>query len=364
MTRIIMRLKSFRVGIYAGLAFPLLAGPICVNAQDNDRAPGSSQPVVQSSDREAPGNPSEAGELAPEALVSSRLGVDYRIGPEDILDIEVFQLPELKASVRVSNEGTINLPLLGSIKVAGLTTAQLRRQLELKYGATYLQNPQVSIFVREFHSQPVTVVGAVERPGTYQLTGSRSLIEMLSQAGGPSRSGFTAGRTILVTRKGGFGPLEMVDGMRLVAPDQLEINLQGLVYTRVEALNIEIKPFDTITVANADIVYVTGEVRRPGAFVLDNRESVTVIQALALADGLSSGAKKKSVIIRVGNNGIRTRIPVDVDKIMRGKAEDLRLASNDILYVPSDRVRSVGIRVAEVAGPAALASLILYHVHF
>jgi len=307
--------------------------------------------------------PSE-GQGAPVDSAHPKVPANYVVGPEDILDIDVFDMPELRKTVRVSNDGTIALPLLGFVKTAGLTVQQLRQQLEMEYGADYLEKPQVSVFVVEFHSQPVSVIGAVDKPGVYQVTGSRSLIEMLSLAGGVSSGRTPAGPTVLITRKGGFGDFPVVDGMRLVDPDKLEVSLRGLLYSHQGELNIDVKPFDTISVSTADIVYVVGEVHRPGGFVLENRDSVTVLQALAMAEGLSFGAKESKIeIIRDGPNGTKNRIPVDVRKIMKGKSEDLTLAKNDVLYVPRNNALKAAARMGEVAGPSAIGALIIYN-HF
>jgi protein involved in polysaccharide export with SLBB domain len=181
------------------------------------------------------------------AALSARPTDNYIIGPEDVLDIDVFNVPELAKSVRVANDGTISLALIGQVEAAGLTSDQLREKVEKKYSQTYLQDPHVSVFVKEFHAQPVSVIGAVEQPGLYQLTGPRTLIEMLSMAGGlAKRTSAPAGRTLYVTRKSGFGDLPMAEGMQLVAPDKLEINIKRLLYSNDNALNIQIQPLDTI----------------------------------------------------------------------------------------------------------------------
>ena len=272
------------------------------------------------------------------------------IGPEDVLEFNVFNVPELSKSVRVANDGTIDLPLIGKVKAAGLTTDELRDKVEKKYGETYLQDPHVSVFIREFHAQPVAVIGAVDRPGLYHLTGPRTLIEMLSLAGGlAKRSSTPAGNVLYITRKGGFGDLPMAEGMRLVAPDKLEINIQRLLYSRNDALNIPIHPLDTISVSKADIVYVVGDVKKPGGFVLENQEHMTVLQAVAMAEGLLSTAAKSSArIIRQSPDGAREEVPIDLGKVLSGKAEDVELASNDILFVPGSKAKSALKRGAEV----------------
>lgn len=279
-------------------------------------------------------------------------GADYLIGPEDVLQIGVFNIPELSnLTVRVANDGSITLPLLGRVSATGLTPQQLRSKLQEEWGQTYLQGPQVTVFVQEFHARPVSVIGAVEKPGLYQITGSRTLVEMLSLAGGMARQGsIPAGRTVYVTRKGGFENLETIEGVRLIAPDKVEIELRRLLYSRENALNIGIEPFDTICVSRADVVYVVGEVKKPGGFVLEDREKITLLQALALAEGLTGNASRRSArIIRTAEDGSRTEIPVDIGRILKGKSEDLPLAANDILFIPTSAGKAAAKRGAEAA---------------
>jgi polysaccharide export outer membrane protein len=312
------------------------------------------EPTPQSVDLPQQGT-SLAVTPAPEAPA---LSTDYVIGPEDVLDIDVFNVPELTKTVRVANDGTISLALLGHVRAEGLTTTQLRAELESKWGRTYLENPQVSVFVKEFHTRPVSVIGAVERPGLYQLTAPRTLIEMLSMAGGlAKRSSAPAGRTVYVTRKGGFEDLQPMEGMQLIAIDKVEINLRRLLYSREDSLNIEIKPLDIISVSKADIVYVTGNgARRPGGFVLEDREKITVLQALAMAEGFSPNASKGSArIIRTKADGSREQIPIDLNKVLKGKLPDLELVANDILFVPDSSQkaalkRGLDATIATVSG--------------
>ena len=288
------------------------------------------------------------------------IGPDYVLGPEDVLTVSVFNVPELKQTVRIENDGMISLRL-GRVKAAGLTTKQLQKTLEAEWGETYLEHPQVTIFVQQFHAQPVSVIGAVEKPGIYQLPGSRSLIEVLSMAGGlVKRPNGAAGRTVYVTRKGSFEESPMVDGMRQITANQIQIDLKKLLYSRDVGLNIAIKPFDIVSVTKAGIVYVAGEVKKPGGFLLDDRDTFTVLEALALAEGPTSNASKKSArIIHRSDDGSFSETRVDVGKILNGKGEDVVLAANDVLFLPNSRTKYVGKRSAEsVVG--TLSGLIIF----
>jgi polysaccharide export outer membrane protein len=286
---------------------------------------------------------------------------DYVIGPEDVLSIDVFDVPELsKLVVRVANDGSISVPLLGQVHAGGLTIRQLREELQSGWGKTYLQNPQVTLFVNEFHARPVSVIGAVDKPGLYYLTGPRTLIEVLALAGGLAKVGTAPGRTLVVTRKDGFEDLQPCEGMREVAPDKAEINIPKLLYSRDSALDIPIKPFDTISVSKADIVYVVGDVKRNGGFVLQDQEKITVLQALALAQGLNvTAAKGHTLIIRRSPDGSRTEVPLDLGKILKGKSQDVEMAGNDILFVPTSTGKAAAKRGAETA-IATISGMLIY----
>lgn len=355
--------RVFRAGVVLSACVFLVAMATPVFPQGKDPAPSPDEPPVDESleKLDAPGEGPELPDMPSEQAakpgtahgpeVRRRAGLNYVIGPEDVLEIDVFNVPELHKTVRVSNDGTIALALLGHVQAAGLTADELRDELEKKYGGTYLQNPQMSVYVTEFHAQPVSVIGAVEKPGLYHLTGPRSLIEVLSMAGGlAKRTSAPAGNTLFVSRKGGFGDLAPAEGLELVAPDKVEINISRLLYSHDDSLNIEIQPRDTISVTKADVVYVMGDVQKPGGFVLEDRENLTILQALALAEGvLNTAAKGQARIIRKTADGAKTEIPVDLKKVLAGKAPDLTLAANDILFVPSSAAKNALKRGAEAA---------------
>jgi polysaccharide export outer membrane protein len=330
--------RCFSIAVFALLHVTFT----CALAQDTDVALPAAEPTQQEISTASPAR----------QTLSAAPRSDYLIGPEDVLDVEVFSLPELNRTVRVGNDGTIAVALVGPVKAAGLTTEQLAKELESRWGRQYLENPQVSVFVKDFHGQPVSVIGAVERPGIYQLTGPRSLIEVLSMAGGlAKRSTAPAGRSVYVTRKGGFGGPLAVYGINLVGLDKVEIDLRKLFYSNEDTLNIEIKPLDIISVSKADVVYVTGRgVQKPGGFVLEDRENVTVFQILAMAEGLSANAQKRDArIIRREPNGSRVEIPLNLDKVLRGSSPDPVLQANDILFVPDSTQKAALKRGLEAA---------------
>jgi polysaccharide export outer membrane protein len=343
------------------LAFALALTSPLLRAQNAEQEPPSQAPkavpIPTTNTDTTAGNAAANSDQA----FGARVDPNYVLGPEDVINIDVFNVPELSKTARVANDGMISLPLIGRIQAAGLTAEQLRQELADKWGENYLQDPQVTVFVNEFKAKPVSVIGAVERPGLYSLTGRRTLIEMLSLAGGFGKRGTSpAGRTVLITRKSGFKDLQPIDGMHVRGPDQIEIDLNRLLYTRDEALNIEIRPLDIISVSKAEVVYVTGAVARPGGFVLEDRPTMTVLQAIAMAQGLTFTAAKKSArIIRTNQDGSKKEVPINLSKIIKGKADDSALVADDILFVPDSTKKLFGQRSVD-AGFAALTGWLIW----
>ncbi|MGH9454115.1 MAG: polysaccharide biosynthesis/export family protein [Terriglobia bacterium] len=319
----------------------------------NQSSPPDDQQQTGSFDQQQTDSPTtsnqetQANQPSQRTLPTNVTNPDYVIGPEDVLTINVFNLPEMEQTVRVENDGTISVRLLGPVKAEGLTSLQLKHALEKDWGKDYLQDPQVSIFVKKFNSRPVSLVGSVEKPGLYQLPGSRNLIQVLAMAGGLVRSssnGPGAGRYLYITRKKGFDNLEPMDGVELVAPDKLRVDIKNLLYTNEQGPTVQIKPLDLITVPRAGVVYVVGSgVRLPGKIILEDQDSMTVLQALAVAEGLAPyAAKSRAIIRRRTPSGSFTEVPIDVGKVLKGKAEDPSLADNDVLFVPGSVGRIAG----------------------
>ena len=213
----------------------------------------------------------------------------------------------------------------------------------------------------QFNARPVSIIGAVEKPGLYQLTGPRNLVEMLSMAGGlAKRSTAPAGQTLYVTRKGGFEDVQLAEGMELVSADKLEINIRKLLYAHDETLNIPIKPRDMISVTKADLIYVVGDVGKPTGIAVEDRDNLTVLQAVAMAEGVNrTASKNKAKIFRRTEDGGKIEIPVRLGDILAGKAPDLTLAANDVLFIPDSRSKVMAQRGFEAA-VATVSGVIVY----
>ena len=260
---------------------------------------------------------------------------NFVIGPDDVLDVQVFQVPELSRTIRVDQKGFITLPLLGPVKVEGLSPGELERQLSKLLSARYLNDPQVSIFVRELKSNPVSVLGAVKMPGVYQIPSPKSLAEIVAMAqglmDGPAGK---AGDRILVTH-----------GERTT-----EIGVLELLRNEGKAASVLIYPGDQVRVLPADVVYVLGDVIKPGGYTLETHQQVNVVQALALAGGPTRTAKLKDVVIyRKDAKGEKSEIPVQLRKKLSGPDSEKVLQANDILFIPGSVTKRVFSRALDLA---------------
>jgi len=287
---------------------------------------------------------------------------DYLIGGGDLVRIDVFDVPELSREVRVGSSGYISLPLLPvRVRAAGLTAFQLEEKLaELLQANGLVSHPQVTVFLREQRSQPITVIGAVNRPMVYQAIRATSLLEVLTEAGGVAND---AGSTVIVTRAGNPAAAEPADAAGNngdpadVAPLVMTINLSDLLDSGDSKYNIPLLGGDFVSVPRAGIVYVVGAVDKPGGFVLANdREQMTTLKILALAGGLKGTARPHQAVIlrKNGDNGQRQELSVDLAKILERKTEDVRLLPSDILFVPDSSGKKALRKTGEIA--IALAS--------
>jgi polysaccharide export outer membrane protein len=275
---------------------------------------------------------------------------DYVIGSGDLLRIEVFDVPDLSREVRVSESGFISLSLIPvRVRAAGLTPFQLEEKLaELLQANQLVMHPHVSVFVREHLSQPITVIGAVQKPMVYEAIRSTTLLEVLSEAGGIASD---AGSVVLVTRRPKAGPTGG-NGSDSSVPGVITIRLRSLLDQGDPKSNILVYGGDVVSVPRAGIVYVVGAVNRPGGFVLQtDSEEMTTLKALALAGGMTGTAKPHDTVLVRKNpdTGKNKEIPVDVSKILARKAEDVRLYSNDILFVPDSTGKKALRRMGDVA---------------
>jgi len=281
---------------------------------------------------------------------------DIPIGPGDVIHIDVFDVPELSRDVRVSTTGNIALPLVHErIRVAGVTPFQLEQTIQEKLIESGLvSRPQVSVFVKEQNSQPVTILGAVGHAGTIQLLRPTTLLEVLANAGGISDS---AGTFVLITRKTQPETVTPVADSASAAPDSgvqtIRIQLQDLLDTGNAAFNIQVFGGDVIEVPKAGIIYVVGAgIAQSGGYTIQSHgEQPTVLKAVALAHGLGPFSKPNDAVIYRLNpkTGEREAIPVHIKQIEKNTSEDVAMKSNDILYVPDNLAKKVAVQALQAA---------------
>jgi len=388
------RLASLLTGAW------LLLSPTC-RAQA-----GRGQPVLET--------PQQVNDRIRELSTSLRMMPhDYVIGPGDLLGIYVFDVEELSRDVRVSQTGTIGIPLVPvRVHVAGLTEMQVQQKIaELLEANGLLTHADVSVSVKEHKSKPITVVGAVMHPMVYEADRPVTLLEVLAEAGGISND---AGDTIIVSRPSQdappdsgeppeIGPEQPLpaktsaaraatqdatkDPTPAVAPsasrsvaassnpsasaeppaltNTITINLTDLMETGDTKNNIALQAGDVVTVPHAGVVYVLGAVGRAGGYVLSNdRSQLTTLKILSLAGGLTRTAKSdKAVIVRKDNAGQQHQVPIDLKKVLSRQAEDLQLQPSDILYVPESGSKQALFRAVEL-GLALGSGIALYRLAY
>jgi polysaccharide biosynthesis/export protein len=281
---------------------------------------------------------------------------DVPVGSGDLLHIDVYDVPELSRDVRVSGNGDITYPLIpGEIHVAGLTPFQLQEKMEqLLITNGLITHPQVFVFVKEQNSRPVIITGAVGHATTYQEIRTTTLLEALTAAGGISND---AGSVIVITRpaRPDSAQMEPASDRDDTSRDYqtITIRLQDLLKSGNPVYNIPVYSGDIVNVPRAGTVYVLGlGAAQPGGYILQNwGEEVTILQMVALAHGLSPFAKADdSVIMRTNPaTGQRDLIPVHVQQILKHKANDVALRSNDILYIPDSATKKILAKGAAAA---------------
>lgn len=247
---------------------------------------------------------------------------DYKIGTKDLLEIKVFELPELNQTVRVAEDGSVSFSLLGKVDVAGLTAQELENKLASILDQKYTKAAHVSVFVKEF--QKVAVFGAVGRPGNYELVGPTTLLQVISQAGGLTADAMSE---LYVFR-------QEKDGRKT----RITVDLRDLITNGNQTLNIDLQPNDVVNIP-VDLmltVFIYGEVKTPGAIQFRQSKKITLLQAIAQAGGATEWASRSRVVIKrkEGKTGKEIRIPVNLKDIIAGKISDIILVEGDVVIVP------------------------------
>jgi polysaccharide biosynthesis/export protein len=252
-----------------------------------------------------------------------------RVGPGDLLEIHVFQEPDMTQTVRVNGFGDASVSLIGRVHVGELTPDEARDVIaQLLVTGHFLVNPQVSVLIQEYGTQGVSVLGEVQKPGVYPILGNRTLLDVISQAGGTT---VYAGSSVTVKRNS--------DGTLLTIP--LTKNAASML-----ASDVRMQPGDKIMIPRASVIYVLGDVGRPGGFLMQNSGHMTILQAVALAGGQNRTAAMGSVrlIHKTATGYTDTQIPLK--RILDGHELDSELQAEDILYIPNSAAKSIFYRTA------------------
>jgi polysaccharide export outer membrane protein len=274
-------------------------------------------------------------------------GESYLLGPGDQITVRCMNAEEFgNDALRVDGSGDIMIPFLGRVKVGGLSVRQVQR--DITEGLThYIVNPVVSVNLVSGQSQPVSVIGAVKNPGVIQLQGRKTILEVLSTAGGLRED---AGRKIRLTRRLEYGRIPLADAKDDPSKSfsVVDVDVRELIEAKNPQVNIQVLPKDVISIGRTGIIYVVGEVHRPGSFPLHERESMSVLQAISLAEGLEhTAAASKARIVRGSNGEHRIDIPINLSDILSGHGTDTALRAEDILFVPNNSAKAIGIKALD-----------------
>jgi len=265
---------------------------------------------------------------------------DYKIGPQDLLEISVFEVEKLNKTARVSSQGNINLPLIGILKVKGLTVDELEKEIRSLLADKYLKDPQVTVLIKEYRNQRISVMGAVKNPNVFEVTGPKTTLDMLAMAGGLRED---AGQLLFLLR-----PPKVEEetsrgekGLNGQKPETYVIDLEGLLVEGNLNLNLLLLHGDVINIPVAGKVFVGGQVKSPGGFMKGKK--MTLSQAIILAGGLNFEANgSETKVIRYAEKGTDKEILIfNVYAVQKGKEEDLYLRENDIIIVPRSGMKTV-----------------------
>jgi len=288
-------------------------------------APGMAQIRAQSAADAATAAPPPQTAGSPTLGMSTPItGARAVLGPGDLLEIHVFDTPELSQRVRVDSDGKIVLALIGEITVQNMTPNELEKLIAHKLiDGHFVKDPQVQIFVAEYAGQLAYIDGEVNRPGAYPLLRAHCLLDLIAVAGGLS---VRAGNAVTIVREGD-------------PASPLHVDLSD---TDEQKRNPEIQPGDSITVAQTGIVYVLGDVGKPGGFLIDRRTPLSVVKAVALAEGTTpTAAITKVRLIRTTDN-VRQEIPLNLKSMLKSESPDLPVQAGDVIFVPGSMTRGLG----------------------
>jgi polysaccharide biosynthesis/export protein len=277
--------------------------------------------------------PAQASPAAPrQAMPPAPPSLPISFG--DLIEVTVFDSPELSGPLRVNQKGEVVLPLGGAVKVKGLTAAEAGPAIAAALkDAGILLEPHVSVLITEYETQGVTVTGEVRTPGVYPLLANRTVTDMIAMAGGLNEN---AGKTVSVFHRGDPNNVR-----------QIQLNVSVQTPQSVAAGSVELEAGDTISVSRSGVIYIIGDVGRPGGFLVEHNDRLSVLQALALAQGANQTASLGATQLMRKTEGGRLQYELDLKRILKGKGPDVLLADGDILYVPVSYKKVYSLRALE-----------------
>jgi polysaccharide biosynthesis/export protein len=277
---------------------------------------------------------------------------------DDELTIHSLVVKELAdKAFRIDSRGEVNFPLVGRLMLAGKTVSETEQLLISKLTKYYLE-PDLEVSAASIHTEPVSVIGAVGMPGIRPMKGKMTLMDALSASGGVRPD---AGAIVVVTREAAFGPIEY-PGVRVTSSGEsvAEVDIKRLLDGQDPHDNFLLKPHDVISIPPAELVYVQGNVKHPGGFPLGGKTGLSVVQALALAEGIDPRAAPQRAHILRHEGETKLLIPVNLKAILAGTAEDISLKPNDVLFVPNSNMKVITTRTIEAAISIATGFLIFH----
>lgn len=313
----------------------------------------------------------------PGALVTS--DEDYRIGINDVIEIQIEDAAELSGAYRIAKSGTFLMPFLGRITAQNKTPEELSKSITDGLRDRYLSNPNVRVVIRQYNSRSFFIQGAVRTPGVFQVEGKPSLLVLLTMAGGLAENHSSTGFILRPNKKvpvaippennqtnplanKGEGQLPAVEEQATIAQNEyslLKVNLNGLLVGRFDQ-NMYLEPGDIVNIPQSEVFFVAGEVQKPGAFTV--REGTTLRHAVSLAQGTNFKADmKRGIIFREEmGTGKKKEINIDLAAVMNGKLEDIAILPNDIVYVPNSKIKTVTAPLLQAFGVNAMMRMPIY----
>jgi polysaccharide export outer membrane protein len=280
------------------------------------------------------------------AALTEELCPAYTLGPVDQIVVRSLNGERLNETLTVAEDNTITLPLIGRLAVAGMSAEELQQKVNQQLKA-FIRDPNVSVSLATPQSRHISVIGSVNQPGVRAIRGCTTLIEVISGAGGLQPD---AGNIIEITRS---APRSSAGGKTFqpsgaASPEVIHIRVSDLIEARRPDANILIQPGDVVSVPRSRLVYVVGAVQKAGGFVLNERDSMSALQALSLAGGLAPAPSPQGArILRGSGTSNRIEIAVDMRKILNGKTPDVLLQPDDILFIPGSTMQKVTVRTME-----------------